>query len=708
MSWVIEPEFLALGIASIGLFATLAYTSYLGIRYQTSYDRLPAATRLSELETLVGGREAQLQEVTEELKRKQAALSERDQAEAEAEFWRAAAQTAKAEYEALADNRREIEKAREEYRQVLEELTLAETRLREIKADAEDARVRAEAAEERLKQIATEEETLRNAHVELRDAVAALEGQVAFLKEEKTTIAVEVERARERRLALLAETADLETSIEQLKANGKKAEAELADLRKAIDSLSTKKAEIEQVKRNLDELTRKHAALEQSVEEKERRENRLQARIAVLEKEIGSASGSDGESTDDRALADLTKPPACLATEQQGGGFTPVPVRQQAAEEELVALHRVMNHLKESGLNFSDRTVKAFHTSLKTAVISPLTVLAGISGTGKSQLPRYYADAMGIHFLKIPVQPRWDSPQDLFGFYNYIEKRYKATDLARALVHLDPLNWKEQAKQYQDRMLLVLLDEMNLARVEYYFSEFLSRLEGRPFDESSLDERSRRPSEIDIDVTQEGQGKRVYVGQNVLFVGTMNEDESTLALSDKVLDRANVMRFPKPMELKPSLPTSDAKHVAKGYLPKSRWMESWKRSANSLDASQRSRATDLIDGINDVMDKLGRPFGHRMGQAMLHYVANYPVVANRTNNTDQVNFSLADQIEQRILPRLRGIVVDEHARDLRDLADLADRQLADKALGEEIQNCIKRSQETNGLFVWRGFMREQK
>lgn len=81
-------------------------------------------------------------------------------------------------------------------------------------------------------------------------------------------------------------------------------------------------------------------------------------------------------------------------------------------------------------------------------------------------------------------------------------------------------------------MLLVLLDEMNLARVEYYFSEFLSRLEGRPVADED-DEALLRPSRIDIDVPLgEGKSLSIYPGHNTLFVGTMNEDESTQSLSD--------------------------------------------------------------------------------------------------------------------------------------------------------------------------------
>ncbi len=158
---------------------------------------------------------------------------------------------------------------------------------------------------------------------------------------------------------------------------------------------------------------------------------------------------------------------------------------------ETDALAALKSYLKHHGLKFHDRTLNAFHTSLKTTQSSPLVVLAGVSGTGKSELPRRYSEAMGMNFLNIAVQPRWDSPQDLFGFYDYLEQRFRPTELTRALIQMDPY-WQEDNRGWQvekkdelkrsnrsGEMLLVLLDEMNLARVEYYFSEFLSRLETR-------------------------------------------------------------------------------------------------------------------------------------------------------------------------------------------------------------------------------------
>ncbi len=93
--------------------------------------------------------------------------------------------------------------------------------------------------------------------------------------------------------------------------------------------------------------------------------------------------------------------------------------------------------------------------------------------TGKSELPQKYANYIGAQLLTLAVQPRCNSPQDLQGFYNYVEKKFKPTDLMRGLYQYN------HDSAMQDRIVIMLLDEMNLARVEYYFSEFLSKLETR-------------------------------------------------------------------------------------------------------------------------------------------------------------------------------------------------------------------------------------
>ena len=692
----LDPTSLAVVVAAVATGAAVVIAAYVGTRFLIDSSRLPAAVRDAELLRRVGANEDRLQHLEEQIREREVTLAERDQAEAEAEYWRTQVETHRAEYANLENQRAEIEEVREEHRQAVEALASKETELRRVAQEIESVREEREAAEARVKEA---EERL--AAIEEKEKEAAeLDQRLEALRAERNEVAGEVDAKRQEMSALRSQEEDLNRETARLADRKERLVEQVSEVRQEIEQLEPMRAEVRDLSGKRDELKTRSADLEGEIEKQLARINRLEARVARLQEEADVEV--DGADQEERVLQDLRTAPSCLYDESAKQVVWP---KEQAVELEMDALARVESLLKESGLEFPRRTINAFHTSLKTAVISPLTVLAGISGTGKSQLPRRYADAMGMHFLKIPVQPRWDGPQDLFGFYNYIEKRYKATDLARALVHLDPYNWPEEAEPYEDRMLLVLLDEMNLARVEYYFSEFLSRLEGRPTDNRAAEKNERAPAEISIEVGRKGQPIPVYAGQNVLFVGTMNEDESTLALSDKVMDRANIMRFPRPAELREELPDAAPTARASGYLPKSRWIQSWMRDAERLDAAARDRAGRVIEEINGVMDELGRPFGHRMSQAMLHYVANYPVAQGQANNTIQVDHALADQLEQRIMPKLRGVDAGADRASLQKLAQIAGDRLNDEQLGKAIEEAVERANRSIGIFNWRGFQR---
>ncbi len=709
MNWVLYPEVLSIMIAVLAMIGVFGLAFAYGVHHRFAWAQLPAAARDAELATRVMQREAELldkeqrlERLNEQIRDREAKLLERDQLKDEAEYWKSRIEAIKAEYAGLDGLRAEIEEVRESFRQEMEGLADAERQAREAKGEWEDARMRVADAERRLAEVADAEGRLREAHQELVHAVAELEIRLTSRKAEYKDLLEALERGQDR-------LSRIEHVVESLDARQKSLDAELRSDEERLMTVKTELGDLEPAREQLAKARESLQSVERDLKHKreillnlESDEAWLYAQIARRRAELDELTEKgDGRSETDSSLDDLLMPPACLASDN---GTLVLPDKQPA-EQEMEALQRVRAHLAECGLFFSQRVVNAFHTSLKTAVLSPLTVLAGVSGTGKSQLPRFYADALGLHFLKIPVQPRWDGPQDLFGFYNYIERRYRATDLARALVHLDRYNWSEQAESFDDRVLLVLLDEMNLARVEHYFSEFLSRLEGRPLDKDAANPDVRRPAEIEIDVSRRGQTKRVYAGQNVLFVGTMNEDESTLSLSDKVLDRANVLRFPKPKALQWKLPTVGGRHKAMGHLTKSHWTQGWTRSVAEMDNNARERVEQRVSEINAIMDDMGRPFGHRMGQAILHYCANYPSDPNDTGNLDAIDNALADQIEMRILPRLHGVLVDEQRSHLDGLARVA-TSLGDKALDEAIDSTARRSQERDGLFVWRGFTRE--
>ena len=140
---------------------------------------------------------------------------------------------------------------------------------------------------------------------------------------------------------------------------------------------------------------------------------------------------------------------------------------------ELSWLENIEKTSEEYGIKLNKRILYAFHTALKISDWSIITVLAGVSGTGKSELPKLYARFGGLNFISVPVQPNWDSQESMLGYFNSIDNRFDTQPLLRFLV-----NCIDEEK-YNKYMSLVLLDEMNLAHVEHYFAEFLSKLEER-------------------------------------------------------------------------------------------------------------------------------------------------------------------------------------------------------------------------------------
>jgi len=335
-------------------------------------------------------------------------------------------------------------------------------------------------------------------------------------------------------------------------------------------------------------------------------------------------------------------------------------------------LQEVQKGLDDAGYFFHPRLLNAFHTSLKIANYAPLLILAGISGTGKSELPRLYADLGGLSFLPLAVQPSWDSPMDLFGFFNYTEGRLKAEKLSRLLHQVnrreDPLH---------SGLSMVLLDEMNLARVEYYFSELLSRLEARRgVSEDDTPDILERAS-VMLPAGPSQQEIPLFLSQRVLFLGTMNEDESTLSLSDKVLDRACVLTFPAPEGMSLTHQTSPPRRRER--LAWASW-SSWITPSTADD-----ERTETLNAVNEIMRALDRPFGHRLFRAIHAYIANYP-------GEDKDAWS--DQFAMKILPRLKGL--ECQARRVEDgLRRLGNHVPEDLRVAYE-QACREE------LFAWRG------
>ena len=594
----------------------------------------------------------------------------------------------------IADIQAEVDALVRQKEELLQEWSQLEERREEVRAMRAKTEEAYQAKQEAERDLAENQNALEQVQEKL-DRADRLVSKIDELEQEEERLAQRVEKlradvselieAKEQGQRLHKEVETLERDTARLSGQRDAAQSELdrltAETGSANDALA--KAKTTHV-----ELAAQVAARMEEVSRMEEQVRILEARKAHLQKE--TAGGSASATVD--PLKELKEPPEVLRQLSKWPEWNPA--------DEAEAIKTASDRLEKVGLDYSKRVVRAFHTAMKVNETSQMAVLAGISGTGKSQLPRQYAAGMGIGFLQVPVQPRWDSPQDLMGFYNYIESRFRPTDMARALYHLDQFNGPKESRGLQDRMLMILLDEMNLARVEYYFSDFLSRLESRPRIDQIGNEQLRKDAEIELEIPMpEGKpAPRVFPGYNLLFAGTMNEDESTQSLSEKVVDRANVLRFSAPKKIKVTVVTHDL--PSPRALTRTRW-STWIRPTDQL-GTEGARVEGYINRLVDLLSELQRPFGHRLGLAMMSYVANYPEL----DGGFDPRVPMADQVEMRLLPKLRGLDVDTFDREIKALADFVRDDLKDGVLGEAIERSLELAHQAGtGSFLWRGVTR---
>ncbi len=185
----------------------------------------------------------------------------------------------------------------------------------------------------------------------------------------------------------------------------------------------------------------------------------------------------------------------------------------------------------ELGLYYSIENIRAFIASLG---VSKLLILQGLSGTGKTSLALAFGKFIGVESTVVPIQSMWKEKSDLLGYYNEFTGKFNETTILKVLYEAN----------FDNTLHIIVLDEMNIARVEYYFSEFLSLLE-LPYGQ----ERQLVVSSTGAfgDPKKMKRGK-IELPNNVWFIGTANNDDSTFSISDKVYDRAMVLNLDKKAE----------------------------------------------------------------------------------------------------------------------------------------------------------------
>ncbi|MGO5136807.1 McrB family protein [Clostridium butyricum] len=309
----------------------------------------------------------------------------------------------------------------------------------------------------------------------------------------------------------------------------------------------------------------------------------------------------------------------------------------------------IYNYITNKGDSYDKSLIKNLYTSLKT---KPFVILSGISGTGKSKIVELFAKALGAttenkRFKLIPVKPDWSDSTDLLGFRN-IEGKFtcgEITDIAyRAMMN-------------PEVPYFVCLDEMNLARVEYYFSDILSIMETRRCNEDGEIITNVLLSETQIgrDAASISIYGDVYIPQNLYIIGTVNMDQTTFPFSKKVLDRANTIEFNK-VDLSYSFDDeedtteyqsdNDKCRVYHNNFLKSEFLKIKDCKENKEIAL---KTIDRLIGINKILEKYDNHFGYRVRDEIVFYMI-YAMKYDLMTFDEAFDLCMV----QKILPKIGG------------------------------------------------------
>lgn len=307
-------------------------------------------------------------------------------------------------------------------------------------------------------------------------------------------------------------------------------------------------------------------------------------------------------------------------------------------------------------LYYREEDIRAFLGGL---AMSRLHIIQGISGIGKSSLPRVFAHAVGGFCQNVPVQAGWRDRNDLFGYFNAFERRYYELPITQAL-------YRAATPQWHDRVAIILLDEMNLSYAEQYAADVLDVLERqdgaeRRFELLSFTPPGKSPALV-VD------GRYLPLPKNVWFIGTANHDETTKDFADKTYDRSFVLELP-------GRPTRfELKRVPR------REPVSYEALADAFDRAAREHAKVATKAVEWTQAHLRGPMDERFragwGGRLESQVRRFvPVVVAAGGGLGE---ALDQLIATRVLRKIKGRH-DNIEDDLQYLVDVLEKTWPDKS-----------------------------
>ena len=305
--------------------------------------------------------------------------------------------------------------------------------------------------------------------------------------------------------------------------------------------------------------------------------------------------------------------------------------KEMTIKEKIAA---IKSYIATRGFNYEGDLIENFYLSLKS---KPFVILAGTSGTGKTRLVKLFAEAIGAKMQLVPVRPDWSDSSDLFG-HNDLSGKFHPGAI---------IDFIKQAEWNKDTPHFLCLDEMNLARVEYYLSDFLSIIETRDRKDNGAIETDAL---VDTSYFQSKEARdkygKVYIPENLYIIGTVNMDETTFPFSKKVLDRANTIEF--------SFVNLMARATAGGQAAVQKLDNNFLKTdylylQDCDDEDLIERICFDLEELNQILVKANLHVGYRVRDEISFYMMN-----NKKADLLDEDTAFDHEIMQKILPRVQG------------------------------------------------------
>ena len=272
----------------------------------------------------------------------------------------------------------------------------------------------------------------------------------------------------------------------------------------------------------------------------------------------------------------------------------------------------------ELGLYYTPDLIRLFISAFAS---SRLIILQGISGTGKTSLAYAFGNFLGNDSVIAPVQPSWKDRTELFGYFNEFTKRFNETELLS----------KMYEATYNDRIYITILDEMNIARVEYYFAEMLSIME-MPTKKEWVVNLVSTPWENDPKKIVNGN---FTLPGNMWYIGTINNDDSTFMVTDKVYDRAMPIDIMEKCA-KFDAPKTDAINISDEYF-ESLFQDAFEKYPVSSEMLEKLNEVDQY-----IIEHFRISFGNRIMKQIEAFVPAY--VACGGKEIDAIDYLIVSKI----------------------------------------------------------------